>query len=63
MTGLDGSYWHTGSEGTYVWVDPQRRLFGMVLAQSPGGTLLRREFRELVTEACARSRQGDTTCH
>ena len=62
MTGLDGSFWHTGSEGTYVWVDPQRRLFGMVLAQSPGGTLLRREFRELVTAACARSRPGDMTC-
>ena len=54
VTGSDGAFWHTGSEGTYVWVDPQRRLVGMVLAQSPGGTLLRREFRELVNAACLR---------
>ena len=54
ITGLDGAFWHTGSEGTYVWVDPERRLVGMVLTQSPGGTYLRSEFREVVNAACTR---------
>jgi len=54
VTGLDGAFWHTGSEGTYVWVDPERRLVGMVLTQSPGGTYLRSEFREVVNAACTR---------
>ena len=54
VTGLDGAFWHTGSEGTYVWVDPERKLVGMVLTQSPGGTYLRSEFRELVNAACLR---------
>ena len=54
VTGLDGAFWHTGSEGTYVWVDPGRRLVGMVLTQSPGGTYLRSEFREMVNAACKR---------
>jgi CubicO group peptidase (beta-lactamase class C family) len=54
FTGLDGAFWHTGSEGTYVWVDPGRRLVGMVLTQSAGGTYLRSEFRQMVNAACER---------
>jgi CubicO group peptidase (beta-lactamase class C family) len=48
----DGSYWHSGSEGTYTWVDPQRRVIGMVMSQSPGGKYMRNEFRAIVNAAC-----------
>src|SRR5690606_30620994 len=33
-----GIFSHTGSDGTYAWVDPAHNMFGMVLTQSPGGT-------------------------
>jgi CubicO group peptidase (beta-lactamase class C family) len=47
-----GVYWHTGSDGTYAWVDPTHDLFGLVFTQSPGGINPREEFRKIVTEAC-----------
>lgn len=51
MIAADGSYSHTGSDGTMAWVDPARGLVGMVLTQSPGGINPVREFREKVAAA------------
>ena len=48
----DGSFSHSGSEGTFAWVDPQLRIVGLVFTQSPGGDNPRDAFRQLVTEAC-----------
>lgn len=48
----DGVYYHSGSEGTYAWIDPHHDLFGLVLTQSPGGEIPREEFVALVTTAC-----------
>jgi CubicO group peptidase (beta-lactamase class C family) len=44
----DGSYYHTGSDGTMAWVDPAREIVGMVFTQSPGGANPTAEFREIV---------------
>ena len=51
MIGADGSYSHTGSDGTLAWVDPATGIVGMVLTQSPGGINPRSEFRTRVTTA------------
>ena len=48
----DGSFSHSGSEGTFAWVDPQLRIIGIVFTQSPGGKNPRDQFRQLVTQAC-----------
>jgi CubicO group peptidase (beta-lactamase class C family) len=50
----DGSYHHTGSDGTMAWVDPARGIIGMVLTQSPGGRNPTAEFRRLVEQAAGR---------
>ncbi len=47
-----GVYSHSGSDGTYAWVDPARDLLGLVFTQSPGGINPRDEFRKIVTLAC-----------
>ena len=47
----DGTFYHTGSDGTMAWVDPARGITGMVLTQSPGGINPRTEFRKKVTAA------------
>jgi len=47
-----GVYWHSGSDGTYAWVDPAHDLFGLVFTQSPGGINPREQFRQIVTDAC-----------
>jgi len=47
----DGSYYHTGSDGTMAWVDPAREIVGMVFTQSPGGVNPTDEFRAAVTQA------------
>lgn len=52
MVSPDGVYAHSGSDGTYAWVDPSRDLFGIVFTQSPGGVNPRDAFRGLVTAAC-----------
>ena len=51
MIGADGSFSHTGSDGTMAWVDPARDVIGMVLTQSPGGINPRNEFRRRVEAA------------
>ena len=47
----DESYSHTGSEGTFVWIDPTRKVVGMALSQSAGFDNPREEFRRAVTKA------------
>ncbi|MGB1815429.1 MAG: serine hydrolase domain-containing protein [Rubripirellula sp.] len=47
-----GTFSHTGSDGTFVWVDPHRNLIGMVLTQCNGVNPPRAEFRQLVESAC-----------
>ena len=47
-----GVFSHTGSDGTFVWVDPQRQLIGMLLTQTNNATIPRAAFRELVEQAC-----------
>jgi CubicO group peptidase (beta-lactamase class C family) len=47
----DGTYGHSGSDGTYAWVDPQRDLFGIVFTQSTGGSNPRDEFVRIVRRA------------
>jgi CubicO group peptidase (beta-lactamase class C family) len=54
MIRTDGSYYHTGSDGTMAWVDPAREIVGMVFTQSPGGVNPTDQFRELVTRALER---------
>jgi len=54
MIRTDGSYYHTGSDGTMAWVDPAREIIGMVFTQSPGGVNPTDQFRELVTRALER---------
>jgi CubicO group peptidase (beta-lactamase class C family) len=46
----DGSYYHTGSDGTMAWIDPAREIVGMVLTQSPGGANPTAQFREIVNQ-------------
>jgi CubicO group peptidase (beta-lactamase class C family) len=52
----DGSYHHTGSDGTLAWVDPARGIVGMVLTQSPGGLNPRNEFRKKIVQAVSAPR-------
>ena len=47
-----GTFSHSGSDGTYVWVDPNRDLIGMLLTQCNGTKPPRSEFRKLVESAC-----------
>ena len=51
----DGTYSHSGSDGTMGWVDPARETIGMVFTQSPGGVNPRREFQDLVNRAVDRA--------
>jgi CubicO group peptidase (beta-lactamase class C family) len=54
MVRPDGTYSHTGSDGTIAWVDPGRELVGMVLTQSPGGNNPVAEFRRLIEQSINR---------
>ncbi len=48
----NGVFSHTGSDGTYVWVDPADEVIGMVLTQTNSTTRPRDAFRRLVQQAC-----------
>ena len=48
MINGDGSYSHSGSDGTYAWIDPTRNIIGMVLTQTPAGANPRQKFTDLV---------------
>jgi CubicO group peptidase (beta-lactamase class C family) len=52
----DGSYYHTGSDGTLAWVDPKRDAIGILFTQSPGGIEPRNEFRAKIAQALAAPR-------
>ena len=47
-----GPFSHSGSDGTFVWVDPARDMIGMVLTQCNGTKPPRAEFRKMVESAC-----------
>jgi CubicO group peptidase (beta-lactamase class C family) len=47
-----GVFSHTGSDGTYVWVDPADEVIGMVLTQTNSTTRPRDAVRRLVRLAC-----------
>lgn len=51
MIRADGTYSHTGSDGTMAWVDPARELIGMVLTQSPGGNNPVAQFRTFIEQS------------
>ncbi|HVS64204.1 MAG TPA: serine hydrolase domain-containing protein [Thermoanaerobaculia bacterium] len=52
-TGDDGSFGHGGSDGTWVWVDPEREIVGIVFTQSPGGEIPSAQFRRVVEASVA----------
>ena len=51
MVDRDGTYFHTGSDGTAAWVDPSENLIVLVLTQTPRGRNPRNKFLELVRAA------------
>ena len=57
MVRNDGTYSHTGSDGTMAWVDPAREIIGMVFTQSPGGGNPVAQFRALVEQSVKPDRQ------
>lgn len=48
----DGSISHTGSGGTFAWIDFDRRIIGVVLTANMDGVNPRAHFRRLVESAC-----------
>jgi CubicO group peptidase (beta-lactamase class C family) len=51
MVRSDGTYSHSGSDGTMAWIDPAREIIGMVFTQSPGGNNPVAAFRKLIEAA------------
>jgi CubicO group peptidase (beta-lactamase class C family) len=51
MVDSAGVYAHSGSDGTFAWMDPARGIIGMVLTQTPRGRNPRREFIALVNRS------------
>ena len=51
MVARDGTFSHTGSDGTAAWVDPAEDLIVLVLTQTPRGRNPRNKFLELVRAA------------
>ncbi len=47
----DGTYHHSGSDGTSVWVDPKHEVFAVMFTQSPGGKIPTEEFVKLVRQS------------
>jgi CubicO group peptidase (beta-lactamase class C family) len=47
----DGTFSHTGSDGTGAWVDPNQELIVLVFTQTPRGRNPRTKFVELVRSA------------
>ncbi len=50
----DGSFSHGGSDGTYVWADPQNRMFALMFTQSPAPNQPRAAFCEALKAAVVR---------
>jgi len=51
MIARDGTFSHTGSDGTGAWVDPHHDLIVLVFTQTPRGRNPRGKFLELVRSA------------
>lgn len=51
VTAPDGTFSHTGSDGTGAWVDPNSSLIVLVFTQTPRGRNPRAKFVELVRSA------------
>jgi CubicO group peptidase (beta-lactamase class C family) len=47
---------HSGSDGTYAWVDPTRDIIGLVFTQTPSGKNPTARFREMVSAAVEQER-------
>jgi CubicO group peptidase (beta-lactamase class C family) len=47
----EGSFSHSGSDGTFAWVDPDQGLIVLVFTQTPSGANPRNKFVELVRSA------------
>jgi CubicO group peptidase (beta-lactamase class C family) len=47
----DGTFGHSGSDGTNAWVDPEREIIGLVFTQTPRGRPPLDRFRQLVNLA------------
>lgn len=50
----DGSFSHGGSDGTYVWADPNTRMFALMFTQSPTRNQPRAAFCEALKAAVVR---------
>src|SRR5437667_12121620 len=50
LSGSVGDYFWAGAYGTYFWVDPQAKMFAVMMVQMPfpQSGYYRRAFRELV---------------
>ena len=44
----NGVFSHGGSDGTWAWVDPNRKIIGLIFTQSRGAGVGRQKFKELV---------------
>jgi CubicO group peptidase (beta-lactamase class C family) len=44
----DGTYGHSGSDGTMAWIDPEREIIGLVFTQTPAGPNPVERFRRIV---------------
>jgi CubicO group peptidase (beta-lactamase class C family) len=53
---LNGVYSHGGSDGTFAWIDPARKVIGLVFTQSPGGRIPVQQFMKVVEASVTDSR-------
>jgi CubicO group peptidase (beta-lactamase class C family) len=55
LSGSVGNYFWAGAFGTYFWIDPQEKVFAVMMVQMPFARsgYYRRAFRELVYGALA----------
>ena len=44
----NGEFSHGGSDGTWAWVDPERKIIGLIFTQCRGASFGRQKFKELV---------------
>lgn len=47
-----GGFGHSGSDGTYAWMDPERELIVLVFTQCRNGQNPRSQFQRLMADAC-----------
>ncbi len=51
----DGSFSHSGSDGTYVWADPETQMFALMFTQSPAPNQPHAAFCEAFKAAVVKS--------